>query len=118
MKKSLKFILPLISLFIMSCSSDSEEDLTPPEDDGGEIVDNDVTYTANIRPIITNNCIVCHNNPPINGAPFPLTTFNDVSSRASSVFARTNNGTMPPSGKLPQANIDLISDWIAGGSPE
>lgn len=118
MKKSIKFVLPLLSIFIMSCSSDSEGDLLPPDDDDGGIVDNGVTYTANIRPIMTNNCVACHSNPPTNGAPFPLTTFSEVSGRASGVFNRTNNGTMPPAGKLPQANIDLISDWISGGTPE
>lgn len=115
--KNSKILLLLLSIFVVACSSDSEGDLLPPADDDGA-GDVEVTYTANIRPIITNNCIGCHSNPPTNGAPFSLTTFEDVSGRANRVFTRTNNGTMPPSGKLPQANIDLISAWIAGGTLE
>ncbi|MEP3570022.1 MAG: hypothetical protein ABJN28_07895, partial [Flavobacteriaceae bacterium] len=101
MKTSTKLILPLLSMFILSCSSDSESDVLPPDDDDGGIVENGITYTADIRPIITSNCVGCHANPPTNGAPFSLTTFQDVSNRANSVFTRTNNGTMPPSRKLP-----------------
>ncbi|MEB8328668.1 c-type cytochrome [Flavobacteriaceae bacterium KMM 6897] len=115
MKNILKFILPLASILVFSCSSDSEEDLNPTEK---EVIENDITYTADIKPIITNNCISCHGVPPTNGAPFSLTTFSEVSSRANNIFTRTNNGTMPPTGKLPQTNIDLISAWIDGGKKE
>ena len=119
MKTTLKFMLPLISIMLfIGCSSDSEEDLTTPPPDDDKVVDNDITYTTDIAPIINSNCVGCHGNPTQNGAPFSLTTFSQVDSRASGIFNRTNNGTMPPSGKLPQATINLISEWIDGGKKE
>lgn len=116
MKTTLKFILPIVSIILFSCSSDSEDDLMIPEEE--DPVENNITYTTNIAPIINSNCVSCHGTPPTNGAPFSLNTFSQVNSRANGIFTRTNNGTMPPEGKLPQSSINLISDWIAGGKKE
>ncbi|WP_033961610.1 hypothetical protein [Psychroserpens jangbogonensis] len=113
-----KYALYLILLALSySCSYVSEEDLidaTPlPEV---------VTYQANVKSIIDNNCIACHNNPPINGAPISLTTFNDVKN------AIENNGligrisstdlafSMPFGGpRLPQNLIDIVVKWEQDG---
>ncbi|WP_394971738.1 hypothetical protein [uncultured Croceitalea sp.] len=140
MKKIL--VLTMITFWFVSCSSDStdeeliieepiievvEEDTSSESDtntsdnmesDGSEGSGRDVvSFVADIQPIINSNCIACHTDPPRNGAPFPLLNFSQVSNRSSSVFSQINAGLMPPSGKLPQDNIDLIEQWIDGGKP-
>jgi len=81
-----------------------------------------VTYQKDIRAIIGNNCLGCHSSPPINGAPFPLTTYLQVRDVAESGLLLTAIGrqtgevrAMPPGGRLPQAVIDRVEEWIADG---
>lgn len=62
-------------LFLLSCSNDSESDLTGPQT-GNE--NEFVTYNDNIKAVISNNCLSCHSSPPTNGAPFSLTTYTQV----------------------------------------
>ncbi len=112
------------------CANDSESDLLdlPTEntdDTAGEDEDQgvSVTFSTDIQPIIANNCLGCHSNPPRNGAPFPLVTFQQVSSRSAGVLRTISlqtgqPGAMPPSGRMPQASIDLIEQWIQEGRAE
>ena len=109
----IRILFAMIIVLSYSCSSDSEDTLMP-------LSQNKITYTQNVKPIIDSNCIVCHNNPPVNGAPFSLLTYGDVSSRASQVLTAISrqNGearAMPPSGRLSQSTIDIIDQWISDG---
>ena len=109
----------LIALTIFSCSNDSVDDLLlEPIPVTQQITGSSVSFNANIKPIMINNCIACHNNPPVNGAPFALVTYNDVvtatnNSLISRISRQTGeNGAMPLGGtRLPQNLIDLISQW-------
>lgn len=122
MKKRLIFLpFAVMALMTMSCSSESEDDLVDPVDDGP--AGNEVTYVGNIRSVINSNCIGCHASPPTNGAPFSLTTFDDVKNRASGILNAISkeageSRAMPPSGRLPQATIDLFQQWIDDGTLE
>lgn len=115
-------LLALASISITSCSNDSESDLLDLPDgnpDNGDLV----TYSNDVKSIIDGNCLGCHSNPTRNGAPFALINFSQVSSRANSILTAMSraNGTpaaMPPSGKLPQATIDIIDQWIKDGTQE
>jgi uncharacterized membrane protein len=120
MKKILKYIFTVAGLLIISCSNDAENDLI-------EVVDQEtpISYNVNVRPILNNNCVSCHSNPTQNGAPFPLTNYNEVLTRAQNgqLFTSINRQTgqasaMPPSGRMPQATIDLIEQWIQEGGLE
>lgn len=111
-------VLCFVFLFLLSCSSDSESDLIDPENNENEFV----TYSDNIRFVISSNCLSCHSNPPVNGAPFPLTTYTHVKTRAEngSLLTAISKQTgeiraMPPTGRLPQATIDLVEQWVANG---
>ncbi len=119
--KSINLLILIFSLILLfRCSSDNQSDLIEEQDPGTSI-----TYSSTIQSIINNNCVGCHSNPPQNGAPFPLTDFDQV-------FTRANNGqllrsisrqtgeprAMPPSGRLPQATIDLVELWIEEGIKE
>lgn len=112
-----KILVVVILIIGYSCSSDNEDDIAPPPPPPmGE----KLTYTANIKSIIDSNCIGCHANPPVNGAPFPLIIFQNVSSKASAILNAVSKQTgesaaMPPSGRLAQGTIDSIDQWIKDG---
>ncbi|WP_298546029.1 hypothetical protein [uncultured Aquimarina sp.] len=109
-------ILCLVTISI-SCENDSENDLidvTPPV--------TLVTYENNVKAIIDNNCTSCHNNPPINFAPMPLLTFDQVKEAVDNrglldrVSSEDINFLMPSGGpRLPQATIDIILQWNTDG---
>ena len=115
MKKILLIIL--ICSLILSCSNSSQDDLidtTPPP--------TTVTYTAYVKTIIDNNCISCHSDPPVNGAPISLMTYTQVKDAVlnKDLIGRingTSSGSLMPLGgpKLPQNLIDIIVQWEADG---
>lgn len=94
-----------------------------------------VTYTADIAPIITQHCAGCHVNQTLGGVdlsdyagvraqvdtagndPFlsPLygTTFNGINDPADPVAMPRGGG-----GPIAQAQLDLIEAWIKQGSPQ
>ncbi|WP_067035445.1 hypothetical protein [Allomuricauda sp. CP2A] len=117
--KNILTVFVFTFLFLLSCSNDSESDLTGPQNgDGNEFV----TYNDNIKAVISNNCLSCHSSPPTNGAPFSLTTYTQVKNRAengsllAAISKQTGEaGAMPPTGRMPQATIDLVEQWIADG---
>lgn len=112
-----KILLALITVvFLVSCSSDSEDEITPPPQ-------GTVTYDGDVKAIIDGACLACHIDPPVNGAPFALTNYAQVSSRAAQILAAISKqsgatAAMPPSGRLPQATIDIIDQWIQDGTLE
>ncbi len=130
MKSTFSSVFFICLLLILGCTNDSESDLLVTEDqETTDPVDDDdsfeatVTFTEDIRPIITQNCLGCHSNPPRNGAPFALVTFEQVRSRSNGVLRTVSLQTgepdaMPPSGRIPQAAIDLIEQWIEEGLAE
>ncbi len=90
-----------------------------------------ITWQDHIRPIFENRCNNCHNADKKKG-DLDLSTFAGViaggsggsaveagDSAASTlwkVVSHTAEPVMPPKGdKIPQAEIDLIAKWIAGG---
>jgi hypothetical protein len=115
--KPFKLLSILLVVILFSCTNTSEEDLidaTP--------IPTLVTYTDNVKSIIDNNCIVCHNNPPENGAPMSLLTFENVKDAVNNrdLIERisTNDlGFMMPFGgpRLPQNLIDIVVQWQDDG---
>lgn len=114
--KNLTYVLLIVLLF--NCSYNNEDDLT----EDPVIEDEFVTYVGEVKSIIDTNCIACHSNPPVNGAPMSLITYQDVRNAVENgnLMARisTNDigAVMPPGGpRLPQNLIDLIAQWQADG---
>lgn len=114
----LKKIIVLAWTFsILGCTTASTDDLIDPME-----VDL-TTYTEHVQPIITNNCITCHSNPPVNGTSMPLTTYEFVKNAVETrgLLDRIQRqegqpGAMPNGGpRLPQPLIDLIVQWEADG---
>lgn len=111
-------VLSLISFAVLGCSNDSESDLTNP-------VSGDVTYSGTVKAIVDQNCIECHRQPPINGAPMPLLTYDNVKDAVLTrgLVARissTDPTFLMPYGRtrLPQAKINQIIAWRDANFPE
>lgn len=115
MKKIILLVFTISILF--SCTNTSEEDLidvvVPP------IL---VTYNADIKIIIDNNCLNCHIQPPVNGAGTPLLIYENVKNGVENndlISRISGNGPgplMPLGGpSLPQNLIDLIIQWETDG---
>lgn len=117
------FLICATALFTVSCTNESLDDLVEVPDPAET---NLITYTEHIRPIIQNNCVKCHANPPLNGAPMSLTTYSDVKNAVQNrgLLDRIQRlegepGAMPLGGpRLPQTLIDLIVEWNAEGLKE
>lgn len=114
--KNLTYVLLTVLLF--NCSYNNEDDLT----EDPVIEEEFVTYEGEVKSIIDTNCIACHSNPPINGAPMSLITFEDVKDAIENrnLIGRISTNdigvVMPPGGpRLPQNLIDLIAQWQADG---
>lgn len=113
--KKLEILTVLFSLILfISCSSnsvDDDPDTDPPNN-------NDVTYTANVKPIIDGKCLTCHTDPLANGAPMPLLTYENVREAVMNrgLISRVSDGSMPAVGSaLTNAQVQAIKDWEAGG---
>lgn len=117
MKIKINFCLIAIIFSIMSCTSVSQEDLIEPI-----ILPNLVTYNDDVKPIISSNCITCHNSGPNAFGPFPLETYDEVKDKAENgallVRIQLPDGDpaiMPATGKMPQNLIDVIVAWAEDG---
>ena len=97
---------------------------------GEEKAASDVTFTADIAPILQRSCENCHR--PSGGAPMSLITFQDVRPWARSIKQRTLSREMPPwfidknigiqqfkdDPSLTDAEISLIGNWVDNGAPQ
>ncbi len=84
-----------------------------------------ITWSQHIAPILYANCTKCHH--PGGAGHFSLLTFADAHTYGFLMEQQTAAGTMPPwtpdenykhfahERVLPQADIDKISQWVAGG---
>jgi hypothetical protein len=115
----MKKILLIIIMFSItfSCTNVSEDDLIEAEP-----LPETVTYQADVKVIIDNNCIMCHNNPPINGAPMSLLLYENVKDAVEDrdligrITGTSSGPSMPFGGPmLPQNLIDIIIHWEADG---
>ncbi len=89
-----------------------------------------VTYEDDVLPILRNNCLKCHNQNEQKGG-LDLSNFNGAikggasgtsvssgdpdSSKLFRSITHAEEPTMPPNAKLPDKEIDVVRQWIAGG---
>lgn len=135
------FALASVSALVVACGGNGGGGggTTPDTTDGGAgggeggVVTNGVTFHKDIEPILQDHCQACHSTGGI--APMPLLTYKDAQTFAGSIKDKTGSRAMPPWGarssaactprfgfksdpSLSDAQIKLIADWVAGGSPE
>jgi mono/diheme cytochrome c family protein len=103
-----------IILSLYSCESTTYEDLEEPD-----VIVGEVTYTANVKPIIDANCIACHSTDSGNR---PLQTYTQVKDAVLNTnlldrIQRQNGtqGQMPQGGRMPQDKINTILQWNTYG---
>lgn len=90
------------------------------------------TFTTDVKPILAAKCTMCHGKlggwdatsyatVMKTGDHAPVVKASDVT---GSLLAQkiqgtqTTGGLMPPGGKLSDADLQIITDWIAAGAPE
>ncbi|MFK8061246.1 MAG: c-type cytochrome [Polaribacter sp.] len=103
------FLAFLVGILFTSCIANVEETLI--EDPVGEQI---TSFKDKVKPIIDSRCTVCHS--PSGGTSPDLTNYANINGKSSRVKARVGNGTMPPTGALPQAQIDIIVKWVDEGA--
>ncbi|WPP49332.1 c-type cytochrome [Catalinimonas niigatensis] len=103
----------MLSILVMACASDNEEDLFGETNCGEE----EVSLADDIQPIINANCAIpgCHGG---NQSP-NLESAQGIIGNAARIRAVTQGGVMPPanSGKdLTEAQIQAIACWVDNGA--
>ena len=120
MKRPFSFLPVLIALLLVfSCSKKNEEELGV----GATCDSNNMTYAANIKPILQNACFSCHGNGlSQNGINFD--TYSGVKAVADNgklvgaITHASGFSPMPQSApKLSDCNINKIKDWVNQGAP-
>jgi uncharacterized membrane protein len=111
MKNIFKFrkllVLLAFSLMFASCLTNVDEEIQL--DPCSEI-----TFNINVKPIIDNNCTVCHSTA---GAQFPnLETYEGVKANASKIKSEVETLSMPIGGSLTTDEIQAISCWVEAGA--
>lgn len=83
-----------------------------------ELADSQVSYAAQIRPIIENVCRNCHQQAGQPGFPHAdLSTDEKVKANASRINTEVQAGRMPKGGSLSSAEKSAIAAWVAEGAP-
>ncbi len=115
-KKSLLLItLAVLGLFTTSCYYDKEELLYP----GGSNCQGAANKFSDIHPIIQSKCAFssdCHaaGSSNIGG---PLTNFDLIKAKASSIKLQVQTGLMPQTGSLTPTELKSIVCWVESGAP-
>ncbi len=88
----------------------------------------EVTFTADIAPILFDNCASCHR--PGENAPFSLTSYTELRPRGRQIVQATRSHQMPPwkaapgdyafkgDRRLTDAQISLLQRWVDSGMRE
>jgi len=141
MSISLGICLLVIMIVIVGCSSS-----TSSPDSSSTNTDNKVSFDNDVLPILTSNCVVCHqgNAPPGSLNLEPVNAYTDLVNTPSiqsslvrvdpgmpdkSYLTHKLNGTQNDIGgsgvrmpygapPLSQAQIDTISRWISEDAPD
>ncbi|WP_158293214.1 cytochrome c [Tamlana fucoidanivorans] len=102
-----------------NCSSSSDTDtMETPNPDPDPTPSEKVTYDADIKSILSSNCISCHGSTPTQNAPMSLTTYTQTKNYIDQIIDRVNrtgSGKMPPSGQLSSQEKAAFQQWKTDG---
>jgi hypothetical protein len=105
-------------VFIGGCTYDKEELLNPPNNNQNPCSTVPASFNANILPLVITKCRIpgCHDATASGGHFFQ--TYDDVFAAKDMIRQRVViEKSMPPTGPLPQADIDKLKCWIENGAP-
>lgn len=118
-----KAVLSLLVILIISsygCSkpTPTPQQQVPPQTQVTPITQ--LTYTSDIQPILSKNCVGCH-NPNGTVAKIPLDTYTNVMNYVkpkapidSKLIQSVDGGTM--SDKLSKDELQLLKNWVTQGA--
>jgi hypothetical protein len=114
MKKALLVITCFVSVFLIFCN---------PARKAAKVTVPDVTYVADVQPIIATRCTPCHIPPKGNKKPYD--SYVRVKDDIDSIISRINRnpgekGFMPFKSphKLPDSVLQVFNNWKATGMKE
>lgn len=113
-------IITFFPLFFLSCYYDNEEALYPTLNTSCDTIN--VTFSATIVPIFSNNCLSCHSNATAASAGnnIHLEDFADIRSKATAIAGSIkHSGAYSPmpknGGKIKDCSITQFDIWIRNG---
>lgn len=111
--------LTYTGLFFIVASAVSCETRTYDEISGATPLPVTVKFIQDIKPIIDNNCTVCHSPNGASGF-FPLTDYTLVKNAVDDILDRIQRPAgdpqkMPQGGSLSPTQIELIKKWKTDG---
>ncbi|WNJ18117.1 hypothetical protein [Pontibacter sp. G13] len=121
LKSTINCCLALCVLSLAGCYYDNEEELYGglPE---APCDTTDVSYTADIVPILEDDCIVCHSGS-VPSAGISLETYADVKVQADngrlvgSIAHLPGFDPMPQGGaQLPDCEVNQVTAWVNAGA--
>ncbi len=115
-KVSLKLVatIAVAVLALNACKKDSATP-TPPVNACSTV---EAKFAANVLPLMQTSCSIstsCHAVGSSNSGGV-LTTYAQISAKASSIKASVSSGTMPKTGTLSAAQKQIITCWVDGGA--
>ncbi|MSP85440.1 MAG: hypothetical protein EXR18_06420 [Flavobacteriaceae bacterium] len=105
-------LLSICGLFLVSCESNTTQDISA--------VITNPTYTSHVAPVMSAKCTSCH----AGGNQYPnLETYAEVkeATQNGDLLCRLDASCgriMPQSGALPTATINMINNWANTNFPE
>src|SRR5687767_6030232 len=108
------FIVIVSSILIASCSKSDGENNPQPSSPAGCTGTPGPLFTA-VKTLMQANCQSCHNSSNANGGKDWTIDCNIVANKTRIRARAVDEGTMPPTGPLPQSEKDKITAWINAG---
>ncbi len=136
---TIRLLFLALALTAAACSESDESPIDIAADNaaannaqnaGNNQVTTELTYHADVRPILESNCANCHVAGGEGIAPFGLSSFDEVKPLATLIADSTGEKRMPPwppsqecaeldhARVLSDADIATIREWADGGAPE
>ncbi|WP_258103583.1 cytochrome c [Marinoscillum sp. MHG1-6] len=128
MKRDFWVLILLLGWLLSSCTYRDDTDVSPePIDNGGQ----QISFSTSVQPLFTSNCAVtnCH----VSGGESPnlevgvaynelfsnsLINVSDPESSEILIRMRSLTDPMPTSGKLSNAQINIVATWISQGAKD
>lgn len=114
MRKLIYLLILSSAAILAACDSRTYEEIS----DNTPII-LPVSYTADVKPIVDNNCTGCHSA----GSFKPLVTYDQVKNNIDGILDRIQRpngdpGKMPKGGSLSATQINIFIKWKADGLTE